>query len=121
VFVDDQTRKILGIHPDFDEDELPSWQILQSLQLVRLSYRRFVSGSVDYRVRLALITELGSQFYFACHEARFIEKFSDEVRFKRKRQNVDMNFSNVSQYNFSLDPKGQAERSFKRRASKSPS
>jgi hypothetical protein len=84
IFVDDEkSRQHQDFHPDYDDDELAQWQMLQSLQLVRLNYRRFVSGSVEYRVRLAVITELGAQFYFACHEKDFHNRISNRVRFKR--------------------------------------
>lgn len=68
VFIDDEnSNQYMDGHPDYEDDELPSWQVLQSLQLVRLSYHRFSAGSVEYRVRTALITELGAKFYFSCH------------------------------------------------------
>lgn len=84
IFIDDEeSRQFLEQHPDYHEEELASWQILQSLQLVRVVYRRFIANKVEYRLRLAIVTELGSQFYFACHERGFNKKYSNRVRFKR--------------------------------------
>jgi hypothetical protein len=87
VFVDDSdSRQWQEYHPDYTDDELANWQVLQSLQLVRLDYQRFVSGSVEYRVRSVKITQLGAEFYFSCHDAHFDQKISVKVRFKRKRR-----------------------------------
>ena len=114
IFVDDEeSRQIQATHPDYDERELSSWQILQSLQLIRLSYRRFVSGTVEYRVRLALITELGAKFYFSCHDSKLQHKWSDEAKFKRKhkisnRSKYDPDFDH---YDFSLEAKSPSKRS----------
>ena len=85
VFVDaPEAKQWQEFHPDYSEDELANWQMLQSLQLVRLDYQRFVSGKVEYRVRSAKITHLGAEFYFSCHDARFDQQMSNKVRFKRK-------------------------------------
>jgi hypothetical protein len=90
LFVDDENSKQRQeFHPDYQDGELSSWQMLQSLQLVRLGYHRFSAGSVEYRVRTALITELGAQFYFACHEEGFKRRLSTKSRFKRKRSKVE--------------------------------
>jgi len=84
IFVDDdRSRQWEEFHPDYNDDELASWQILQSLQLVRLDYRRFVTDNVEYRIRIATMTELGAEFYFSCHEIDFDKRSSGEVRFKR--------------------------------------
>lgn len=86
LFIDDEnSNQHQEFHPDYSDDELASWQVLQSLQLVRLSYHRFSSGKVEYRVRSALITELGAQFYFSCHEAGFGKRNSTKTRYKRVR------------------------------------
>ena len=87
LFVDDEnSRQYQDIHRDYRDDELSSWQILQSLQIVRLDYRRIVAGSVEYRGRIATITELGADFYFSCHDKDFDQKYSSEVPFKRRRK-----------------------------------
>jgi hypothetical protein len=87
VFVDDpKSNQRQEIHPDYSDGELANWQILQSLQLIRLGYQRFTSGGVEYRVRSAKITELGAKFYFSCHEAAFDQLMSTKIRFRRRRQ-----------------------------------
>jgi hypothetical protein len=89
IFVDDaDSRQWQEHHPDYPENELElaNWQVLQSLQLVRLDYQRFSSGDVQYRVRSAKITQLGAEFYFSCHDARFDQSVSNKVRFKRKHK-----------------------------------
>lgn len=84
VFVDDEESNQWSFdHPDFEERELSAWQILQSLQLVRLSYLKWKSGDVHYRVRAVTLTELGAHFYFSCHEEALRKANSVDVRFTR--------------------------------------
>ncbi|MGQ0534188.1 MAG: Abi-alpha family protein [Caulobacteraceae bacterium] len=86
VFVDDEQVNQWSVdHPDFHENELRSWQILQSLQLVRLSYLKWKSGEVHYRARMVTLTELGAHFYFSCHEKGLQKASSPDVRFTRTR------------------------------------
>ena len=86
-FVDDEnSRQYQEFHPDYSDEELASWQVLQSLQLVRLGYHRLTVDSIEYRVRTALITELGAKFYFSCHEPNFHRKTSGKMRYKRVKK-----------------------------------
>ena len=85
VFVDDpESNQWQEWHPDYNDHELASWQILQSLQLVRIDYKKFQKGDVHYRVRVAMLTQLGAEFYFSCHDKDLPEQMSDDVRYKRK-------------------------------------
>jgi hypothetical protein len=91
IFIDDElSRQHHDVHADYDEKELSSWQMLQSLQLIRLNYRRFISGKMEYRLRTAVITELGAQFYFACHERYFSKRISNKVRYQRRYRQHDV-------------------------------
>lgn len=85
IFIDDKdSRQHQEFHPDYAEEDLVNWQVLQALQLVRISFQKFVSGTTYYRVRSATLTELGAAFYFSCHEQTYKRKISTDVRFKRK-------------------------------------
>jgi hypothetical protein len=84
IFVDDEcSNQWQESHPDYTDDELSSWQMLQSLQLIRLNYQRFISKKIEYRIRFAILTELGSEFYFSCHDDKLANKMSDRARFTR--------------------------------------
>jgi len=88
VFVDDKDSNQWQVfHPDYSDEELAAWQILQSLQLVRLDYKKFQRNDVHYRVRLAMLTYLGTEFYFSCHDHELYEANSKDVRFERKKIN----------------------------------
>jgi hypothetical protein len=41
------------------------------------------ANKVEYRLRLATLTQLGAEFYFSCHAKDFKDKYSNRVRFKR--------------------------------------
>ena len=127
IFVEDEKgnddKSIQGMHPDYEENKLSSWQILQSLQILRLEFRQFLSGSVKYRVRLAFITELGAKFYFACHDKDFSMKRSDEVRFSRNVEKIDrtMDYSDLYRFDFSLEYKCSPKRTRKNKPSEGTS
>lgn len=85
IFIDDKdSHQYQELHPDYTDEELANWQVLQALQLVRLSFQTFVAGTTYYRVRSATLTELGAAFYFSCHEQTYKRRISTGVRFKRK-------------------------------------
>lgn len=71
-------------HPDFKEFELPSWQILESLQLVAMEHLVRKVNDVEYVYRKCAFTDLGAQFYFACHDENLRSQPIDSVPFVRK-------------------------------------
>ncbi len=81
VFVDDYEWR--ETHEDFKESEIYHWQILQSLQLVRMERLVKEVGDVEYQIRRCVITELGAEFYFACHDESVRKKTSDSFKFSR--------------------------------------
>lgn len=84
IFIDDvASQQFQDFHPDYGDEELPSWQILHSLQLVRLGYVNVIREEVNYRVRTVVMTALGAEFYFACHDPSYPNKLSNRARFKR--------------------------------------
>lgn len=84
VFVDTPSSEQWQVfHPDYSDEELSSWQILASLQLVKLEYIKFKKNDVHYRVRRATITQLGAEFYFSSHAEEIRDKMSDDFRYLR--------------------------------------
>jgi hypothetical protein len=82
---DDNSNQHQEFHPDYGDMNSPPGKCCNrcnSSGWVTTASRR---GSVEYRVRTGLITELGAHFYFACHEEGFKRRVSTKSRFKRKR------------------------------------
>lgn len=73
-------------HPDYEERELPHWDILESSGLIRSQYLVWRRGKVVYRSRLFVFTELGAQFYFDCHKPEWRDKQNSEVMFERRHR-----------------------------------
>lgn len=71
------------MHPDYSEAERVHWDILKALNLIREVNYFWARGPLEYRVRAFMFTELGSDFYFACHVPGWCNKMANEVPYKR--------------------------------------
>lgn len=70
-------------HPDYLETELASWEILESLQLIRMENYKLKSARMVYRVRRVVMTELGADFYLSCHDHTLRRQRNIDARYER--------------------------------------
>ncbi len=77
-------RQWQAVHPDFSEDEISRWDMLVACNLVECKRIVWVIGSLVYRVRVYICTELGARFYFASHAPGWGEMWSTDVPYERR-------------------------------------